>query len=164
MTDSDPITCLAAEAGRRLQAAGLQLATAESCTGGGIAEAITRIPGASAWFEAGFITYSSRHKTLQLGVAADLLTAKGAVSAPVVEAMAQGARQRAQADLAVAVSGLAGPGGGTADLPVGTVWLAWADDRRCISRCFLFEGDRDQVRRQAIEQALRGVLALLDDR
>ena len=96
--------------------------------------------------------------------AKQLLTAKGAVSAPVVEAMAQGARQRAQADLAVAVSGLAGPGGGTADLPVGTVWLAWADDRRCISRCFLFEGDRDQVRRQAIERALRGVLALLDDR
>src|SRR3546814_14924678 len=96
-----------------------------SCTGGGIAEAITRIPGSSAWFEAGYVTYSNRQKTQQLGVPAELFATVGAVSREVVEAMVRGAQQKSLARFAVAVSGVAGPDGGTPNKPVGTVWLAW---------------------------------------
>lgn len=158
------ITQLASELGAALRAAGLVVSTAESCTGGGIAEALTRVAGCSAWFEAGFVTYSSAQKTAQLGVPAELLARVGAVSAEVVQAMSLGALERSGADLAVAVSGVAGPGGGTPELPVGTVWLAWADRHGCRSQCFRFAGDRGCVRQQAVAQALTGLLKLLHDR
>lgn len=156
------LEALASRLGRLLRQQGLQVSTAESCTGGGIAEIITRIPGSSAWFEAGFVTYSNQQKTAMLGVPAELLAREGAVCAAVVEAMALGALQKSGAALAVAVSGVAGPGGGTPELPVGTVWLGWADATGARSRCCFFAGDRQSVRQQAIEQALLGLLDMLD--
>ena len=126
----DASTSLSADLGERLLGLGAQVTTAESCTGGGIAEAITRIAGSSAWFEAGYITYSNTQKTAQLQVPTELFEQVGAVSREVVEAMVRGAQQHSRARFAVAVSGVAGPGGGSADKPVGTVWLAWADGTR----------------------------------
>src|SRR5690606_6844774 len=117
---------LAAELGGALADRGWQIATAESCTGGGIAAAITAVAGSSAWFEAGFVTYANRIKTQVLGVDGAILTAEGAVSRAVVEQMARGALTAAGADLAVAVTGIAGPDGGSPGKPVGTVWFAWA--------------------------------------
>lgn len=155
----DELTRLAAELGRLLQAQGAQVATAESCTGGGIAEAITRIAGSSAWFEAGYVTYSNAQKTRMLQVPEALFASHGAVSLPVVEAMARGAQTNSGARYAVAVSGIAGPGGGTADKPVGTVCLAWADSLQVESVCLHFDGDRDAVRRKTILQALSGLLS-----
>lgn len=157
----DSISQLAAQLGRQLQAAGAQVTTAESCTGGGIAEAITRIPGSSAWFEAGYVTYSNAQKTKQLGVCADFFAAVGAVSQEVVEAMARGAQGHSGARYAVAVSGVAGPDGGSPEKPVGTVWLAWGDGERLFSVRKQFTGNRDEVRRQTVEAALSGLLRLL---
>ncbi|MWV17206.1 nicotinamide-nucleotide amidohydrolase family protein [Pseudomonas sp. L-22-4S-12] len=156
----DSLTALAARLGQALQAAHAQVSTAESCTGGGIAEAITRIAGSSAWFEAGYVTYSNRQKTVQLGVPAELFERVGAVSQEVVEAMVRGARQHSGARFAVAVSGVAGPDGGSPDKPVGTVWLAWSDAEQLYSRRCQFAGDRSAVRRQTVERALQGVLRL----
>ncbi len=156
----DPITRQAELLGARLVSLDAQVSTAESCTGGGIAEAITRIAGSSAWFEAGYITYSNAQKSAQLGVPEALFAQVGAVSREVVEAMARGAQSRSGARFAVAVSGIAGPGGGSAEKPVGTVWLAWADgDRRFAERC-QFAGDRESVRRQTVQRALDGLLRL----
>lgn len=155
----DELTRLAGELGRLLQTQGAQVATAESCTGGGIAEAITRIAGSSAWFEAGYVTYSNAQKTRQLQVPEALFISHGAVSLPVVESMARGAQANSGARYAVAVSGIAGPGGGTADKPVGTVCLAWADSLQVESVCLHFDGDRDAVRRKTIQQALSGLLS-----
>ena len=158
----DPISQLAAELGHQLQTLNAQVTTAESCTGGGIAEAITRIAGSSAWFEAGFVTYSNQQKTRQLNVPPPLFTQVGAVSREVVEAMVRGAQAQSSARFAVAVSGVAGPGGGSPEKPVGTVWFAWADRTgRHHSLLARFDGDRHQVRRQAVRQALSGLLALL---
>lgn len=157
----DSISHLAAQLGRQLQAAGAQVSTAESCTGGGIAEAITRIPGSSAWFEAGYVTYSNAQKSKQLGVPAELFATVGAVSREVVEAMVRGAQARSGARYAVAVSGVAGPDGGSAEKPVGTVWLAWGDGERLYSLCKHFPGDRGEVRRQTVEAALAGLSRLL---
>ena len=145
------------EAMSQLQA---QVTTAESCTGGGVAEVITRIPGSSAWFEAGYVTYSNTQKTRQLGVPEQLLSSVGAVSAEVVETMASGARQRSGARFAIAVSGVAGPGGGTPQKPVGTVWFSWADGEQLYSRCQHFTGDRQQIRQQSVVFAISGILAL----
>lgn len=156
----DSITQLAERLGTQLKALAAQVSTAESCTGGGIAEAITRIAGSSAWFEAGYITYSNAQKTAQLGVPAELFPRVGAVSREVVEAMAAGARQASGARFAVAVSGIAGPDGGSPEKPVGTVWLAWADGGRIYSERCLFAGDRGEVRRQTVERALEGLLRL----
>ncbi|MWV11453.1 nicotinamide-nucleotide amidohydrolase family protein [Pseudomonas sp. R-28-1W-6] len=156
----DSLTALAARLGQGLQAAHAQVSTAESCTGGGIAEAITRIAGSSAWFEAGYVTYSNRQKTAQLGVPAELFERVGAVSQEVVEAMVRGARQHSGARFAVAVSGIAGPDGGSPDKPVGTVWLAWGDADQLYSQRCQFAGDRSAVRRQTVERALQGVLRL----
>ena len=156
----DSITQLAERLGAALQGLGAQVSTAESCTGGGIAEAITRIAGSSAWFEAGYITYSNTQKTAQLGVPTELFVRVGAVSREVVEAMAAGARQRSGARFAVAVSGVAGPGGGSPEKPVGTVWLAWADGERCFAERCQFAGDREAVRRQTVQWALEGLLRL----
>ena len=157
----DHLTELAERLGKVLLAQGEQVSCAESCTGGGIAEAITRVAGSSAWFEAGFVTYSNRQKTAQLGVPEALFAEHGAVSQAVVEAMARGAQRRSGARYAVAVSGIAGPGGGSADKPVGTVWLAWADGARCEARCYCFSGERQAVRQQSVQKALQGLLALL---
>ena len=154
------LTELAAQLGDALQRLGAQVSTAESCTGGGIAEAITRIAGSSAWFEAGYITYSNAQKTRQLGVPAELFEQVGAVSAEVVQAMARGAQRNSGARFAVAVSGIAGPGGGTAEKPVGTVWIAWADDSHVQAQRYLFTGDREAVREQTVAAALQGLLAL----
>jgi nicotinamide-nucleotide amidase len=156
----DRITRLAEQLGEALLRRQAQVATAESCTGGGIAEAITRIAGSSQWFEAGYVTYSNRQKSLQLGVAEALFTTVGAVSREVVEAMARGARERSGAQLAVAVSGVAGPTGGTVDKPVGTVWLAWATADGCFACRRQFAGDRLAVREQTVICALEGLLRL----
>jgi len=154
----DDITELAAELGRRLQLLNAHVTTAESCTGGGIAEAITRIPGSSAWFEAGFVTYSNRQKTQQLAVPDELFEKVGAVSREVVEAMARGAQQKSLARFAVAVSGVAGPDGGSPSKPVGTVWLAWAIGEAVFSEQKFLPGNRDEVRRQTVKAALDGLL------
>ena len=156
----DILTTLAQRLGDALLAQQAQVATAESCTGGGIAEAITRIPGSSAWLEAGYVTYSNTQKTAQLGVPAELFASVGAVSREVVEAMARGAHQRSGARFSVAVSGIAGPDGGTPDKPVGTVWLAWADGGQLYAQRFQFAGDRAAVRRQSVEAALVGLTRL----
>lgn len=156
----DEITHLATTLGQRLLALDASVTTAESCTGGGIAEAITRVAGSSSWFEAGFITYSNRQKQLQLGVAAELFDQVGAVSEEVVIAMARGAAARADARFAVAVSGIAGPGGGSQVKPVGTVWLAWTDGQAVFTTRRQFPGDRQAVREQTVVAALQGLLAL----
>jgi nicotinamide-nucleotide amidase len=158
----DQITRLAADLGRRLLDLNAQVTTAESCTGGGIAEAITRIPGSSAWFEAGYVTYSNRQKTLQLQVPAVLFASVGAVSEEVVRAMVQGAISHSGARFAVAVSGVAGPDGGSADKPVGTVWLCWGAGELLVTRREEFVGDRDQVREQTVLAALEGLIRLAD--
>jgi nicotinamide-nucleotide amidase len=156
----DGLTELAARLGKNLLARQAQVCTAESCTGGGIAEAITRVAGSSAWFEAGYVTYSNRQKTRQLGVAESLFTEVGAVSREVVEAMVRGACQHSGARFGVAVSGIAGPDGGSADKPVGTVWLAWAAGDQLFSVRRQFSGDRAAVRRQTVELALGGLINL----
>ena len=147
----------AAKLGRRLLASGRWLTTAESCTGGWIAKALTDVPGSSAWFGEGFVTYSNAAKRRRLGVAADALAGDGAVSEAVVRAMAGGALKRSGANLAVAVSGIAGPGG--------TVWLCWAvrRDKTVLlkTRLHHFRGDREAVRRKTVRAALRGLLDLL---
>ncbi|MDF3932166.1 CinA family protein [Pseudomonas citronellolis] len=158
--DDEGITELAARLGRALSGLAARVSTAESCTGGGIAEAITRIPGSSAWFDAGYVTYSNAQKSAQLGVSDELFPRVGAVSREVVEAMASGAQARSGARFAVAVSGVAGPDGGTPEKPVGTVWLCWADGDKRFPVRFQFPGDRLAVRRQAVATALDGVLRL----
>lgn len=158
MTDHE-LDVLARRVGEALAARGLWLATAESCTGGWIAEAVTAIAGSSAWFDRGFVTYSNAAKTDMLGVGGDTLDTHGAVSEATVSEMAAGALARSRADLAVAVSGVAGPGGGSAAKPVGTVCLAWA--RRgapTATTTVHLAGDRAAVRRQTVLLALQGVL------
>ncbi|KII31974.1 CinA family protein [Pseudomonas fluorescens] len=154
------ITQLAADLGRRLQLLNAHVTTAESCTGGGIAEAITRIPGSSAWFEAGYVTYSNRQKTQQLNVPGELFESVGAVSREVVEAMVRGAQEKSLARFAVAVSGVAGPDGGSPNKPVGTVWLAWGVGETVTTEVQHFPGNRDDVRRQTVKAALEGLLRL----
>ena len=155
------LTDLAARLGVALQAQSAQVTTAESCTGGGIAEAITRVAGSSAWFEAGFVTYSNTQKIRQLQVPEHLFEEVGAVSPEVVEAMVCGAQQASGARYAVAVSGVAGPGGGSSEKPVGTVWLAWASDGNRFARRFQFSGDRQTVRERSVEAALVGLIRLV---
>ncbi|MEA3641343.1 MAG: nicotinamide-nucleotide amidase [Lamprobacter sp.] len=150
---------LAAELGRRLQAHADRLVTAESCTGGWIAKCMTDVAGSSAWFERGFVTYSNEAKQDMLGVGAETLARHGAVSEPVVREMAVGALAQSRATLAVAVSGIAGPGGGTPSKPVGRVCIGWARTGRIASDTYLFAGDRDQVRRQSVVHALRVLIA-----
>jgi nicotinamide-nucleotide amidase len=138
------------------------LATAESCTGGWISEAVTMVPGSSDWFERGFVTYTYISKREMLGVNEASLEAHGAVSEEVVREMAEGALARSHAQVAVAVSGVAGPSGGTPGKPVGTVCFAWGSkDGRLRSETKHLAGDREAVRRQSVEHALKGVLAEL---
>ena len=158
----DALYLLATEVGQALQSRGMMLATAESCTGGWVGEALTAVPGSSGWYERGFITYSNAAKHEMLDVATATLAAFGAVSEPTVREMAAGALQHSHAQIALAVSGIAGPGGGTAEKPVGSVWFAWGLAGGALtSERRVFAGDRDTVRRQAVEAALKGVLALL---
>lgn len=130
------------------------MATAESCTGGMVAAACTTLAGSSAWFERGFVTYSNEAKTELLGVPEDLLTAQGAVSEPVARAMALGAVQRSRAQVSLAVTGIAGPGGGSAAKPVGTVWFGWCVDGVAHTQGLRFEGDRAAVRTATAAHAL----------
>jgi len=161
MTDAQ-LYALAEKVGMALKAQGLMIATAESCTGGWISEAITAVAGSSAWFERGFVVYTYISKREMLGVRPETLEAHGAVSEQTVREMAQGAITRSHAQVAVAVSGTAGPSGGTPEKPVGTVCIAWAGPNNDVtSETQLFRGDRDAVRRQAVVRALEGVLARL---
>lgn len=155
----DDLNALAAELTTALASSGATVTTAESCTGGWIAKLITDIPGSSAVFESGLVTYSNAAKQSLLGVDADVLETHGAVSDAVVRAMADGARRRAAATIAVAVSGIAGPDGGTPDKPVGTVWFAWSTASATEADRQQFSGDRNAVRAAAARHALRGVLA-----
>ena len=139
--------------------AGKTLATAESCTGGGIGAALTAVPGSSAVYKGGIISYTNWVKTNLLGVPEELLETLGAVSAPVAEAMAVGARKALQADVAVSVTGLAGPGGDEFGNPVGRVYIGYADEKISTAVEFTFSGDREAVRRQAAEEALKLILA-----
>lgn len=143
----------------------LKIATAESCTGGMLAQLLTMLAGSSAWFECGWVTYSNASKTALLGVSADLIVQKGAVSCEVAEAMAQGVLQKSQADFAVAITGIAGPGGGAPDKPVGTVCFGWAFNKtnQCISKRIQFgDSDREAIRKLACEEALKGACEILN--
>lgn len=164
MTDDDrSLQSLAARLGARLVTTGGMAACAESCTGGWIAKVLTDVAGSSAWFDRGLVTYSNQAKQELLGVPEAVLVEQGAVSEPVVRQMAEGLLARSSASLTVAVSGVAGPGGGSDDKPVGTVWLAWAAaDRETRAERHRFTGDRESVRRQSVARALQGMLELLD--
>lgn len=161
-TDAD-LQALAAALGKKLRASGHRLVTAESCTGGWIAKVCTDLPGTSHWFLGSAVTYANESKSHLLGVDEDLLRAEGAVSEPVVEAMARGALDRLGGELSVAVSGIAGPGGGTETKPVGTVWFAWgrrapSGDVEVTTACQRLPGDRESVRRWTVHRALQGLL------
>ncbi len=159
----DELDELAARVGAALKARKWMLASAESCTGGWVGEAVTAISGSSQWYERGFITYTNLSKQEMLGVSPETLAAHGAVSEATVREMAQGALTRSHADVSVAISGVAGPTGGSKEKPVGTVCFAWADKNgKLYSEKYLFPGDRREVRRQAVTMALEGVLALVE--
>lgn len=158
---SSAIDDLTGQLAQLLPSRGLMLCTAESCTGGLIAAACTERAGSSVWFERGFVSYSNASKTDLLGVPADLIARHGAVSQEVARAMAAGALTHAQAQLAVAVTGVAGPGGGSAQKPVGTVWLAWAMGSQVRTECRHFEGDRSAVRQATVARALQGLVEML---
>jgi len=148
---------LAAQLGDALQQRQLMMAAAESCTGGWLAKVMTDIPGSSHWFERGFVTYTNRAKQEMLGGPAKTLEEYGAVSEETVEAMVNGALAHSQAQVAVAISGIAGPGGGSESKPVGTVCLAWAGLHRGLTQTHHFEGGREAIRRQAVVVALQGM-------
>lgn len=152
---------LAKKVGARLKAQGAQLVTAESCTGGWVAQAVTSIAGSSSWFERGFVTYSNDAKQELLGVRKETLEAHGAVSEETAREMADGALKKSKGTIAVAVTGVAGPGGGSPGKPVGMVCFAWAAGKKLRSETRRFSGDRDSVRRQSVIRALEGVLESL---
>ena len=158
---TEDITQLAQLLGNKLSAKGWQISCAESCTGGGVGYAITSISGSSAWFKKGFITYSNEAKHDLLGVSEHTLNQFGAVSAQTVEEMAAGAAKCANAEVAVAISGIAGPDGGTPDKPVGTVWFGFFINGQNISQKLQINGDRQAVRIKAIEFVLSNTLKLL---
>jgi nicotinamide-nucleotide amidase len=153
---------LAKRLGARLKRANETLATAESCTGGWVAQVVTSMAGSSAWFERGFVTYSNAAKQELLGVHAETLRTHGAVSEETAREMARGALERSQGTIAVSITGVAGPAGGTAEKPVGTVCFAWARVGEVRSETRRFAGDRDSIRRQSVIHALEGVMRALD--
>lgn len=165
MAALNPSTDLAAVVGRLLKAKGEKLVTAESCTGGGVAEAITAISGSSEWFDRGFVTYSNEAKQEMLRVAAATLSAHGAVSEETAREMALGALAVSPGTVSVSVTGVAGPTGGTRAKPVGMVCFAWARSGEAVPRSETrqFPGDREAVRRQSVLRALQGIAELLDD-
>ncbi|MPN02167.1 Nicotinamide-nucleotide amidohydrolase PncC [bioreactor metagenome] len=153
---------LAGRLGAALSERGEWLACAESCTGGWVAQSVTAIAGSSGWFERGFVTYSNAAKIEMLGVAEATLARHGAVSEAVARAMAQGALAHSRADWALAITGIAGPGGGSPEKPVGTVCFAWAGrEGGCLAQTRHFAGDRAAVREQSVRHALSGLLNLL---
>jgi nicotinamide-nucleotide amidase len=155
---------LAEQLGNSLLARGELLTAAESCTGGWLAQSVTAIAGSSAWFDRGFVTYSNAAKMDMLGVAETTLARHGAVSEPTARAMAQGALAHSLADWSVAITGVAGPSGGSPEKPVGTVCFAWAQkDAGCEAQTCHFSGDRAAVREQSVAHALKGLLARLAD-
>lgn len=140
------------------------LATAESCTGGWIAQQLTDVAGSSEWFDSGCVTYSNKSKQRLLGVSAESLESCGAVSEEVVTEMAEGVLSNAEVSISVATSGVAGPGGGSVEKPVGTVWFAWAEQGKATrTEKKQFSGDRESVRKQAVKYALEGILKNLSD-
>ncbi|WP_447956208.1 CinA family protein [Vreelandella sp. EE7] len=157
------LALLSKRLGRLCLARNVTLTTAESCTGGGIATAITAAPGSSGYFETGVVTYSNAAKTRLLGVAEETLGAHGAVSEVVVNEMVKGACRESGASLGVAVSGVAGPGGGSTDKPVGLVWLSVGDEARQHAQRFVFPGSRQAVREQAVREALVALILRLSD-
>jgi nicotinamide-nucleotide amidase len=158
-TDDPEILQLCTDLAQALKTQGAMMATAESCTGGLIAACCTGLSGSSDWFERGFVTYSNAAKTEQLGVPAALIEAHGAVSEPVARAMALGAVAHSRAQVSVAVTGVAGPTGGSADKPVGLVWFGWAVGEQAWTECRRFDGDRDAVRAATVRHGLQGLLA-----
>jgi nicotinamide-nucleotide amidase len=157
------LSTLATLVGARLQQQGAVLATAESCTGGWVAAEVTAIAGSSAWFDRGFVTYSNAAKQDMLGVSSETLSRHGAVSEPVAIEMARGALQHSRASVALSITGIAGPSGGSPGKPVGTVCLGWAHgDGRVAVTTRLFAGDREAVRRQSVIAALQGVIEMLE--
>lgn len=158
------LSALALELAPNLIENHIVLASAESCTGGWIAKTLTDIDGSSSWFDCSIVTYSNQAKINLLGVQQDTLDSFGAVSQPVVKQMVLGLLDRSEANIGISVSGIAGPGGGTQNKPVGTVWIAWAKPGQLIEAVrFQFKGDREEVRLQAVYEALKGVKRLLVD-
>jgi len=149
------------QVGKKLKAAQSMLVTAESCTGGWVAQAITSVAGSSNWFERGYVTYSNAAKRELLGVSQKILSTKGAVSEETARSMARGALRKGRGSISVAITGIAGPGGGAPGKPVGTVCFAWALGRSMRSETRRFRGGRSRVRRQSVIHALRGVLRCL---
>jgi nicotinamide-nucleotide amidase len=161
VADDRALVSLAAELGAALQQRGLTLALAESCTGGWAAQCVTAVAGSSTWFDRGFVTYSNAAKQEMLGVQAHTINSYGAVSLETAREMALGALEHSAADVAAAITCIAGPGGGSAEKPVGTVYFAWASrhgEIRTLSE--RYSGDREQVRRQSVNTALSGLLQL----
>lgn len=158
----DELLTLATLAGQKLKERGLVLATAESCTGGGVAQAITEIAGSSEWFDCGFVTYSNAAKMALLGVPANVLERHGAVSAETAAAMCEGTLRNSRATVSLSTTGIAGPGGAVPGKPVGTVWFGWTRGESVRTERMLFDGDRHAVRMQSVVHALRGLVALLD--
>ncbi|EIJ45748.1 MULTISPECIES: CinA family protein [unclassified Herbaspirillum] len=154
---------LATRVGHTLKARGLLLATAESCTGGGIAHAITEIAGSSEWFDCGFVTYSNASKNELLDISEALIAQHGAVSEEIAGAMAEGAVANSSSDVAVSTTGIAGPGGAVPGKPVGTVCFGWRVGDKTYTERLVFKGDRQQVRAQTVEHSLKGLLKLLAD-
>ena len=152
---------LSRKVGKTLKSKGQTLVTAESCTGGWVAQAVTSVAGSSDWFERGYITYSNAAKREELGVAQGTLQRHGAVSEATARAMALGALRNGKGTLALAITGVAGPSGGTPQKPVGMVCFAWAQGRKIRSETMRFEGGRESVRRQSVIHALRGILEWL---
>lgn len=158
-TGDDALRALAAGAGALLLAAGRRVVTAESCTGGWVAKCLTDIAGSSQWFERGYVTYSNAAKAQSLGVAASVIDTFGAVSRPTAEQMAAGALHVSGADMAVAVTGIAGPDGGSADKPVGLVWFALAQRTTApVAIQAQFAGDREAIRRAAVATAIQMII------
>jgi len=161
MLDSIALQRLSNRVGGEMRSRGQYLAVAESCTGGWIAKCCTDVAGSSQWFDRGFVTYSNQAKQEMVAVLPDTIAAQGAVSEAVVTEMATGALANSRADISIAVSGIAGPGGGTEEKPVGTVWLAWAMGPEVVTLQQHYQGDREAIRRQTVATALQGVLDLL---
>ena len=159
MSTQRAIDALAKKLGQVLLSQNLRCTVAESCTGGSLAAAITDIPGSSQWFDRGFVTYSNASKHEMLAVPKQIIASHGAVSEAVVRAMAEGAIFASEADISVAISGVAGPDGGTVEKPVGTVWLAFARRmRQTDAQCYAFVGNRASIREQAVRVALAGLM------
>ena len=159
---TNDILDLATKVGRALEAKGLLLVTAESCTGGGVSQAITEIPGSTGWFDCGFVTYSNASKTEMLDVPAALIAQFGSVSVEVAGAMAENAIANSNASVAVSTTGIAGPTGAVPGKPVGTVCFGWAKGDATYTERLVFAGDRQAVREQTVAHALKGLLRFIE--